>query len=282
MTLLFIALLLYGCILDVYAASVVRLVSKQRYVNITYRWLRILKFPLLVERWNWGRSYLEFLDSRTVCFPLIELYISLCLKAVIEYRGLTVDAMALTVFLTALVINAAVDHELGIFPDNISLPLIGAGLVFGILTWPIEGSPIMLNRIGGGSLGFLSSYGIATGYRLLTRKDGLGGGDIKMWTAIGFFLGIKSFLYFIFAFSIIGTINGLFQLLLVKRRYFTLRIYTGVPYMLAIACVLLFPAIPDLYFDLISKQSLNSPLALETFDRFINNLSFGAGVGDGR
>lgn len=284
-TLLYFASLLYGCILDVYAASVVRFVSQKRHVNITYRWLRIWKLPRRIEHWNWGSDYLELLDSRTVCFPAIELFIALCLTTVIEYHGLTMDSLALTILLTAIVINAAVDHELGIFPDKISLPLIGAGLFFGILAWPIEGSATTLDRILGGVLGFLSSYGLAMGYYLLKRREGLGGGDIKMWTAIGFFLGIKGFLFFVIAFSLIGTVAGVFLILIskIRRRYSrNMRIRTGAPYAVALACVLLFPLLPDWYLDHVSRPHVHSPLAIETINRSINDASFGAGVRDGQ
>ena len=57
--------------------------------------------------------------------------------------------------------------------------------------------------IGGGIL-----YGIAFGYYLLTRRDGMGGGDIKLLAMIGAFLGWQSLLYVVFASSLTGSIVG--------------------------------------------------------------------------
>jgi leader peptidase (prepilin peptidase)/N-methyltransferase len=56
---------------------------------------------------------------------------------------------------------------------------------------------------GGGSL-LLVAYG----YQLLTGKDGMGGGDVKLLAMLGAFLGWRSILFIIFSASLVGSVIG--------------------------------------------------------------------------
>jgi leader peptidase (prepilin peptidase)/N-methyltransferase len=58
--------------------------------------------------------------------------------------------------------------------------------------------------LGGGTLLL-----VASGYYLLTKKEGMGGGDVKLVGMIGAFLGWKAAIFTIFVGSAIGTILGI-------------------------------------------------------------------------
>ena len=94
-------------------------------------------------------------------------------------------------FAAALLVVIFIDLHHQIIPDKISLP----GIV-----------------IGGGIL-----YAVAAGYVLLTGKEGMGGGDIKLLAMIGAFLGWQSLLYVVFASSLTGSVIGGLSLLLQKK-----------------------------------------------------------------
>ncbi|MBE0596250.1 MAG: prepilin peptidase, partial [Desulfuromonadales bacterium] len=64
---------------------------------------------------------------------------------------------------------------------------------------------------GGGSL-----YLIAAGYELLTKKEGMGGGDIKLLAMIGAFLGWQAILPVIFISSLMGSLVGV-PLMLIRK-----------------------------------------------------------------
>ncbi len=278
-TLLYAAALLYGCVLDVYAASIVRLLSEAERVDVTTRWLKFWKIPRVIERWSWGREHLNVLRSRTVCFPVVELFTGLCIAAVVVYRGANVDSLALTVLLSTVVIGAATDIELLIYPDRLSWPLFCAGLVFGVLEWPIAGFATTLDRIGGGALGFGLIGGAKELYYRIRGTEGLGSGDVKMCTAIGLFVGIKGCFFFVLAWTLFGSLTGL--LLIVTRRIrLSAELPTGGWYAFGLACVLLFP--PNQYLDKTAQPYTNSQLARETLGRSMNRDSFGAGVRDAR
>jgi len=57
--------------------------------------------------------------------------------------------------------------------------------------------------VGGGSL-FL----VAWGYQIVTGKEGMGGGDIKLLAMIGAFIGWKGVLFTIFIASATGSVIG--------------------------------------------------------------------------
>jgi leader peptidase (prepilin peptidase)/N-methyltransferase len=61
---------------------------------------------------------------------------------------------------------------------------------------------------GGGTL-----LVVAWGYQLITGKDGMGGGDIKLLAMIGAFLGWQGVLFTIMASSVIGTGVGVVAML---------------------------------------------------------------------
>ena len=85
----------------------------------------------------------------------------------------------------ALLTLAAIDWREFVLPDSITLPLIPSGLV---VTGAID--PGLL---GGHALGALAGFAslalIATAYRRLRGRDGLGLGDAKLLAAAGAWLG---------------------------------------------------------------------------------------------
>ena len=49
---------------------------------------------------------------------------------------------------------------------------------------------------------------VATGYQLLRKREGMGGGDIKLLAMIGAFLGIPGVIFTLFASSLAGSLAG--------------------------------------------------------------------------
>jgi leader peptidase (prepilin peptidase)/N-methyltransferase len=123
--------------------------------------------------------------------------------AAIDKRHLAVEAGAALVGLTALVAHplplalftalfgwwlfllAALDVEHQWLPDRLTLPLIPAGLAAG---WVGAGPPLE-DRLIGAAVGFAALALIAWGYRRLRGREGMGGGDPKLFAAIGAWLG---------------------------------------------------------------------------------------------
>jgi leader peptidase (prepilin peptidase)/N-methyltransferase len=96
-----------------------------------------------------------------------------------------------------------IDSFFRIIPDVLSIPLIIAGLIASL--HPSNDLTLFSSLIGGAS-GFFFFYLISFSYWKLTGKMGMGGGDIKLVTAIGTFIGIIGILFTILVSSILALI----------------------------------------------------------------------------
>lgn len=93
-------------------------------------------------------------------------------------------------------------------PDRLTLTLAMAGLAAGVADVP----PALADRLIGGAAGFLSFAAIRRGYRLLRRRDGMGGGDVKLFGAIGLWLGWQILPLVLLAAALAGLLWSLIQL----------------------------------------------------------------------
>ncbi len=84
-----------------------------------------------------------------------------------------------------LFLLAALDIEHEWLPDRLTWPLLAAGLA---AAWGGFGPPLE-SRLIGAAAGFASLFAIASLYRALRGREGLGGGDPKLFAAIGAWLG---------------------------------------------------------------------------------------------
>jgi leader peptidase (prepilin peptidase) / N-methyltransferase len=137
-------------------------------------------------------------------YPLVELLTGLFAIIVVMRFGFAWSALIYFVLIAAFLVITFIDIDHRIIPDVISLPGIplgfAASFVLPRLTWTDSLLGILA---GGGSL-----FAIAWGYQLITDKDGMGGGDIKLLAMIGAFLGWQGVIFTIMASSLIGTLAG--------------------------------------------------------------------------
>ncbi len=108
-------------------------------------------------------------------------------------------------FSAALVVLAAIDLEHRLLPDAITLPGIGLGLALALVLPHLRFSQAVLGAAAGGGLFYL----IGWAYEWRTGERGMGGGDVKLITMIGAFLGIKSLPVIIFVSAALGTLAGI-------------------------------------------------------------------------
>ncbi|MES2045907.1 MAG: prepilin peptidase [Pseudomonadota bacterium] len=94
-------------------------------------------------------------------------------------------ALAGAVFGWVLLALAALDLAALWLPDRLTITLALGGL----LTGAIGIDPPLTTRLIGGAAGFGGLWCVGQGYRLLRKREGLGGGDPKLLGAIGLWLG---------------------------------------------------------------------------------------------
>jgi leader peptidase (prepilin peptidase)/N-methyltransferase len=107
-------------------------------------------------------------------------------------------------FLSSLIVITVIDLYHQIIPDVISLPGIGVGLAASLILPQITFFNSLIGLLlGGGSL-FL----VATFYQWLFKREGMGGGDVKLLAMIGAFLGWKAVVLTILLGSLVGSLIG--------------------------------------------------------------------------
>ncbi|MCK4727352.1 MAG: prepilin peptidase [Desulfobacterales bacterium] len=137
-------------------------------------------------------------------YPLIELVSGLFAVAIFARYGLSWEGFFLYGLVAALLVITFIDIDHQIIPDVITYPGIGVGFLTSFVLGHITYKESLFGIILGGGILLL----IAWGYYLLTKREGMGGGDIKLLAMIGAFLGWKGVIFTVFVGSVIGTAVG--------------------------------------------------------------------------
>jgi leader peptidase (prepilin peptidase) / N-methyltransferase len=147
-------------------------------------------------------------------YPLVETISGLTALAVFMRFGISAEGLIYFAFISALVVITFIDIDHRIIPDTISLPGIPAGFLLASFLLPSMNYKSSLAGIltGGGSL-----LAVAWIYNLITKKEGMGGGDIKLLAMIGAFTGWKGVLFTIFVASATGTLSGIAVMLKTQK-----------------------------------------------------------------
>lgn len=117
------------------------------------------------------------------------------------------------VFVAALLLITFIDIDHRIIPDIISLPGIPIGFLASFILPTLHWLDSLIGILAGGGVLLL----IASGYQLITGKEGMGGGDIKLLAMIGAFLGWQGVLLTIMVSSLVGTVVGLIIMLRTRQ-----------------------------------------------------------------
>jgi leader peptidase (prepilin peptidase) / N-methyltransferase len=146
-------------------------------------------------------------------YPIVEAATALLWAACIWRFGPTVQALASIIFVSALLMLALIDFDTTLLPDDITLPLLWAGLLANLLGLYTGLSSAVI----GAMAGYLSLWSVYWGFKLLTGKEGMGYGDFKLLAAMGAWLGWKMLPLLILLSSVVGAIIGIALIILAKR-----------------------------------------------------------------
>ena len=180
-------------------------------------------------------------------YPMVEVLIGVLFVLVFYYFGLNIETPVYWLFLAALIVIFFIDLDHRIIPDVISLPGIVVGFLCSFLLPGISWIESLLGAFIGGGVLLL----IAWSYELLTKREGMGGGDIKLLAMLGAFLGWKAVLPVVFLASLIGTLVGV-PLLFLQKSDARLAIPFG-PFLASAAFIYLLwgKVLIDWYFHLV-------------------------------
>ena len=172
--------------------------------------------------------------SISLQYPLVEGITALSSLILIIKFGPSLSYLVYFAFVSALIVITVIDLYHQIIPDVISLPGIGVGLLVSLIIPQITFSNSLIGvLLGGGSL-FL----VATLYQWLFKREGMGGGDVKLLAMIGAFLGWKAVILTILLSSLIGSVTGI-TIMVLKGKNFKYAIPFG-PFLSLGAVISLF------------------------------------------
>lgn len=141
----------------------------------------------------------------SVRYPLIELLTA----GLFAGCGLQFGAQPTTLlwcgFVAVLVAASAIDWDTTLLPDDLTLPLLWAGLVASALGWNLP----LADALWGAVAGYLSLWSVYWFFKLATGKEGMGYGDFKLLAALGAWLGWPMILPIILGSSVIGALVGI-------------------------------------------------------------------------
>jgi len=138
-------------------------------------------------------------------YPMVEFLSGLMAVAVFLKYGPTPAALCFYILIAALLVITFIDIDHRIIPDVITLPGIVIFFLASFLPSTIDWKDAGLGILIGG----FSLYAVALGYELLMKKEGMGGGDIKLLAMMGAAIGWKGVLFTIFMSSLVGSVIGI-------------------------------------------------------------------------
>lgn len=166
-------------------------------------------------------SYLMLRGKCSACktpisarYPTVEVATALLFAACAWRFGAHPQVLLWCGFVATLLALALIDFDTQYLPDDLTLPLLWAGIVAAALGW----LPITLSAsVGGAVAGYLSLWLVFHAYRLIRGKEGMGAGDFKLLAALGAWLGWPLIPSIILLASAVGAIVGI--VLIVARKH---------------------------------------------------------------
>ncbi|WP_342791207.1 A24 family peptidase [Pigmentiphaga aceris] len=137
-------------------------------------------------------------------YPAVEALTALLFAICAWQYGPSVAAVAAMGLCAALVALAFIDAQTSLLPDDITLPLLWAGLLLNIsgMFAPLA------DAVLGAALGYGVLWVIFQAFRLATDKEGMGFGDFKLLAALGAWLGWRALPEILLFSSVAGVLVG--------------------------------------------------------------------------
>jgi leader peptidase (prepilin peptidase)/N-methyltransferase len=148
-------------------------------------------------------------------YPLVEALAGLGAAYATWRFGATATALGAVLFIWFTIALAFIDHETGLLPDSLTLPLVWIGLLVNMAPAFVA----LSDAVTGAVAGYLALWLVYWGFKLLTGKEGMGYGDFKMNAAVGAFLGWKMLPLVILLSSVVGLAFGGLQMFAARGKW---------------------------------------------------------------
>ncbi len=146
-------------------------------------------------------------------YPLVEAVSGLLFGLAAWRFGPTLAAAGAMLLVAAMVALTCIDFDTQLLPDDLTLPLLWAGLLINL-----NGTFATLpNAVIGAAAGYLSLWLVYWLFKLATGKEGMGYGDFKLLAAIGAWLGWQLLPLVILLSSLVGAVVGIALIVLARH-----------------------------------------------------------------
>ena len=147
-------------------------------------------------------------------YPAVELITGIASLIVAHTFGVSMQTLAALFFTWILIALTLIDLKKQLLPDNITLPLLWAGILLSFFDVFTD----LASSIIGAMAGYMILWSVFQLFKLLTKKDGMGFGDFKLLAALGAWAGFSYLPQIILISSIVGSVAGISMLMLGKTK----------------------------------------------------------------
>ncbi len=146
-------------------------------------------------------------------YPLTESLTGLLFAFAAWHFGLTPAGLGALILISALIALTGIDFDTQLLPDDITLPLLWAGLSFNAFSVYTD----LRSAVIGAMAGYLSLWAVYWSFKLTTGKEGMGYGDFKLLAALGAWLGWQMLPLIILLSSFVGATVGVALLVFARH-----------------------------------------------------------------
>lgn len=165
----------------------------------------------------------------SIKYPFVELVTGVAFLITYRYFGISLLTLKMIVFIFMLLVIAFTDFFTSLDTENfecgvIPVVLTRGGMILGVILslLVVPGLKTFLNSAIGFLVGGLIVWLPGFVYQIITKKEGMGFGDVELMAMIGTFLGYKPILLILILSSLFGIIVGIPVILIKKDRNFPL------------------------------------------------------------
>ena len=167
-------------------------------------------------------------------YPLVEILGGALAACAILRFGPNWQGVAACGFLWALLALTFIDFDTQLLPDDITLPLLWAGLAVNTMGLIVP----LRDAVIGAIAGYLSLWTVYWLFKLIRGKEGMGHGDFKLLAALGAWMGWQVLPLIILMSSVVGAVIGI-TLVVFRGRDHNIPLAFG-PYLAIAGAITLF------------------------------------------
>ena len=144
-------------------------------------------------------------SSISIRYPAIELLTGLLSFIVAMHFSYGVQVIPALLLTWSLITLSFIDIDHQLLPDDITLPFLWLGLLFGFFSIFTDISSSLI----GSMAGYMILWSIYIAFKILTGKEGMGHGDFKLLAMLGAWIGWEMLPFTIILSSFCGALIGI-------------------------------------------------------------------------